>query len=378
MAERRQSLRRVDLDRLRVAACLSTFFYHAIQVFDLNPYYHLKSLTPSPALDVAARLLHAVRMPLFFLIAGMVGYLALARSTNREIMLQRAWRLLPPFLIGIVLLTPVIKYVELLDGRNISWQGITAVSGPPHPLELLRRYFSQLRWFSWSHMWFPLYLFLLAGLLMPAMRWLAKVEGDTRALALALLLPPAVLIAVEIVLRPLFPWHIPNLFWDWASVSVYATCMLAGAAFMRWPRLEELLQRWIVVSLALAALGIVLYLGVETWPGRNIGRALWLWGFVCVVIGARPMIERGNIPGERYLNEGVLPIYVLHHVPLILIAYAVKDLPWPIWQRFVVIVGGAVAVTFLVYHLLVRPFDWVRVAFGMTARERMREAKAVG
>ena len=42
--------RRRDLDRLRVLACLSTFFYHAIQIFDLNPYYHIKSLTLSPSI----------------------------------------------------------------------------------------------------------------------------------------------------------------------------------------------------------------------------------------------------------------------------------------------------------------------------------------
>ena len=65
--------RRRDLDRLRILACFSTFCYHAVQVFDLNPYYHLKSNTLSPGIDVAARLLHAVRMPLFFLIAGMVA-----------------------------------------------------------------------------------------------------------------------------------------------------------------------------------------------------------------------------------------------------------------------------------------------------------------
>ncbi len=84
------SPRRRDIDRLRVLACLSTFCYHALQVFDLNPYYHLKSATPSPALDVAARLLHACRMPLFFLLAGMVGYLALQRYSDREFFRQRA------------------------------------------------------------------------------------------------------------------------------------------------------------------------------------------------------------------------------------------------------------------------------------------------
>ena len=126
-----QSTRRKDLDRIRIAACFSTFCYHAIQVFDLNPYYHVKSNTLSPVLDVAARLLHAVRMPLFFMIAGMAGFLALQRHSDRDLVRQRARRLLPPFFIGIILFTPVVKYLELLDGRSIDWRGIIQLDASP-------------------------------------------------------------------------------------------------------------------------------------------------------------------------------------------------------------------------------------------------------
>ena len=73
--------------------------------------------------------------------------------------------------------------------------------------------------------------------------------------------------------------------------------------------------------------------------------ALWLWAFLCTAIGAGPWLRSGRIRGEAYLSEGALPIYVLHHVPLILIAWRVKDLPWPIWQRYGLIVAGSLAVT---------------------------------
>ena len=367
---REGSTRRKDIDRLRVLACLSTFCYHALQVFDLNPYYHLKSNTPSPALDVAARLLHACRMPLFFLVAGMVGYLALQRTSDREFIRQRALRLLPPFVIGIVLFTPWIKYFELLDGRSISWSGIAEVSkGPPEPLVFLRRYFTQLRWFSWSHMWFPLYLFLLGCLLQPVLRRLARWQWPSGLpVALALGLPLVALIGVEIVLRPVFPWHIPNLFWDWASVTVYVIALLSGAALVRWPALEAALQRGLPVTVGIALGGGALYLGVQAWPLTNIGRAVTLWGVVSVLIGLGPLLARRRIPGEHYLSDAVLPLYVLHHLPLIMIAFQVKNLPWPIWQRYGVMVLGAFAVSLAAYHFLVRPFDPVRMAFGLPRR----------
>jgi glucans biosynthesis protein C len=363
--------RRIDLDRLRVAACLSTFAYHAIQVFDLNPYYHLKSNTPSPALDVAAHLLHAVRMPLFFFISGMVGFAVALRVPARQLIWQRAVRLLPPFALGIIFLAPIIKYYELLDGRSIRWNGLVAVTDPLPSVGLfLQFFFTRIKFFSWSHMWFPLYLLIISALLLPVLYAL----GRTRALPLPAVqmaaIPLALLLAVELVLRPIFPFHIPNLFWDWASVSVYVICFISGAALMQWPELEALAHRRLRVALGLALGGAVLYvggasLGVPADLARYVGRGLWLWACLATAIGAGPWLRAGRIPGEAYLSEGALPIYVLHHVPLILIAWRVKDLPWPIWQRYGLIVAASLAATLLIYHVLVRPYDRVRFLFGM-------------
>lgn len=359
--------RRRDLDRLRVLACLSTFCYHAIQIFDLNPYYHLKSVTLSPGIDVAARLLHAVRMPLFFLIAGLVGYLFAARYTDSEVLKRRAIRLLPPFLFGILLLTPWVKYFEVLDGRTISWRGIVPLEGPPPDMaDVFRRYFTQGRWFSWSHMWFPLYLMIFAAVFLPVMRLLSRATWEPGRLSIALaLVPLAALTAAELVLRPLFPFHIPNLFWDWASVAVYATCFLSGAVLARWNALEIELRAWLPAALLIALAGAVLHVTGETTRLVGIGRALWLFGFLATLLALAPLIGRGRIPGEGYLSEAALPLYVLHHVPLIVIGFYVKDLPWPIWQRWSVIVLGAFAVTLLAYHLLVRPFAGMRFMLGM-------------
>lgn len=363
--------RRRDLDRLRIAACLSTFCYHAVQVFDLNPYYHVKSDTLSPSIDVAARLLHAVRMPLFFFIAGMVGFLALRRYSDREFMRQRAVRLLPPFVLGILLLTPAVKYIEMLDGRSINWRGIieTGIT-VPDMATFLRRYYTQQRWFSWSHMWFPLYLFLLGGALLPLMRRLADPARAAPSAMVVYLLPLLPLAAIELTLRPFFPFHVPNLVWDWASVAVYAVVMVWGAALMRWPDLEAAVRRALPLTLALLAGGVAIYVSEPAWPLKGIGRAMTLWGALMLAVALGPWLARGRIPGETWLADAVLPLYVLHHVPLLVIAYAVQDMPWPVWQRWLVIVAGAFAVTVALYGALVRPFRWSRLAFGLPATAR--------
>ena len=108
-----RSPRRKDIDRLRVLACISTFCYHPLTVFDFGAYSHIKSATTSAAFDIASRLLHTFRMPLFFLIAGMVGLLSLKRLSDKEVIRLRVWRLLLPFLVGVILFAPAIKYFEL-------------------------------------------------------------------------------------------------------------------------------------------------------------------------------------------------------------------------------------------------------------------------
>ena len=364
--------RRSDLDRLRVLACLSTFAYHPLTVFDFGVFSHIKSHTTSAAIDVASRLLHVVRMPLFFLIAGMVGYLSIRRHSDRDILRQRAQRLLIPFLVGVILLAPCIKYFELLDGRNINWRGAEALTGPPPEiLVFLRRFFTQLRWFSWSHMWFLLYLFLLGAALLPLMRRLARTEWQpsrSRPVALAPVGMLAVLLVNELALRPFFPAHVPNLIADWASVATYVICMIGGAWLVRFPDIEIWLQRWWPLLGLAVAVGIGCYASADAGLRLGVGRALTLWGALGLVIGLGPTLSRHQLPGETYLAEAVLPLYVLHLLPLVVIAFYVKDLDWPVGLRYATIAGGGFAVTLAIYHLLVRPFDLMRLALGLPAR----------
>lgn len=366
--------RRVELDRLRSLACLSTIILHTLQIFSTDPYYHIKSQQVSAAFDAPLWLLHALRMPLFFLIAGMVAFITLQRAGNAEFLRGRAIRLLPPFFLGILLITPWIKYLEVLDGRTITWHGIIVLTEPaPPPLVMLWRYFTHFfKFFSWSHMWFLFYLLLLSALLLPVLRAIERSTAQaTGRCALAAALSLATLVMIELVLRPYFPRHIPNLFWDWANVATYVVCFIAGAAIVRWPDLDQALRRALPLTAAVAAIGFVLFVVLErSLPVTGVGRAFWLWGVTGLALGAAPLLARGEIPGERYVGEGVLPLYVLHHLPLVAIGFVVKDLPLSFGLRFAIIVAGAFVVTFAVYHVLVRPYDPMRFLFGMPPQRK--------
>lgn len=364
--------RRIELDRLRSLACLTTIVLHTLQIFSTDPYYHIKSVVVSAAFDPWLWLLHALRMPIFFLIAGMVAFIAIGRASNKEFLRGRAVRLLPPFVLGIFLFAPWIKYFEVLDGRTITWHGIVYLTEPaPSPPVLLWRFFLHFfKFFSWSHMWFLAYLLLLSALMLPVLRFMQRSRADpTTRTGLVAALSLAALIAIELILRPYFPRHIPNLFWDWANVAVYIACFIAGAAVVRWPELQSALQRALPLAALAAAVGLVLFVVLDkAWPHTGIGRALWLWGMLALALGAGPVLARGTIPGERYVGEGALPLYVLHHLPLVAIGFYVKDLALPYGVRFAIIVAAAFIVTFTAYHFLVRPYNTMRFLFGMPPR----------
>jgi len=155
--------RRPELDLLRITACLIQFPFHTGMVFSHDPLYHIKNAVQLGAFDVITIFLHIWRMPLFFFIAGWAAVTALGSRTVRAFLGERTMRLGLPFVAGIILIAPPIKYLERLSGRNIKASGIEA---PVPPIDIdygtfLYRFFTRINWFSWSHLWFLFYLLLL-------------------------------------------------------------------------------------------------------------------------------------------------------------------------------------------------------------------------
>jgi glucans biosynthesis protein C len=168
-------------------------------------------------------------------------------------------------------------------------------------------------------------------------------------------LPLLLVLAVEVILRPVWG-DLHNLSGDWANLAIYSIMLVTGAAIVRWPVLEaQMVRQWPVFS-AIAVGGIGLMLGA--WDGlyAGIGRGMADWGVIGVLIGAQPMRRFGPLPGEAYLVRSQFSIYVLHHLPLVALAFLLCDMSWPIGVRFAAVMFGSIGATFAFYHLAVRPF----------------------
>jgi hypothetical protein len=205
-------------------------------------------------------------------------------------------------------------------------------------------------------------------LLVPLFRRIAHADFDAPRYAFVLI--GALLLAavgIEAGLRPLFPYH-HNLITDWANIAMYAMLMLAGAALVRWPPLEDSVRRLAPAFAVLTLLGVWLYALAPDigGPVARSARALITVGMLGLLIFLEPLLA-WRPAGKTPLLQSALAVYVLHFVPLLAIALLVADLPLPVWQRTAIITLATGAVTFALLRWLVWPFAPARRFFGIGA-----------
>ena len=69
--------------------------------------------------------------------------------------------------------------------------------------------------------------------------------------------------------------------------------------------------------------------------------------------------------GLQYANEAVLPFYILHQTITVAIGFYIANLDWA-WQiKLVILMAGTFFGAWGIYHFLIRPFNLIRLLFGV-------------
>jgi glucan biosynthesis protein C len=358
--------RRTDLDLLRIVICAAVILAHALLIFADEPRYHLKSPVEWPVASVVYAFLRLTTLSGFFMLAGWSAVVSLRRRSPLQFMHERVVRLLVPLAAGIVVLGPIIKYVELRDGRDLGMFGFRLV--PPLRIgfvEFVPRYFGRLNLVTWSHLWFLAYLFLLSLALLPVLARLARRAPVTTVPPWwVVLLPVLPIAAVLLALHGYWPF-LPDLFTDGPNLVFFGLCLLIGAGMAAWPGFEQRLRTQVPL---LAVVGLLGFAGMEVFGVSALGRvcvALTAWGVAGAVLGFAARHAPRHGPTMAYLGEATLPVYILHHVPVLLIGVAVLQSDLPAGVQVLLIWLPATVVSLAVYHWLVRPFAPMRFLLGM-------------
>ena len=167
------------LDWLRVLLILGVFVYHAVSPFRAGLDWHITNPERSVTVTSILIFIWPWALPLFFLVAGAASMLALRRRSNRQYVSERVARLLIPFIVGSILLSPLQAYLEAL--QRGTYQG-SFLSFIPEMLaeKTSGNLLTPLTFTEWGfHLWFLAFLFAYSLLALPVFSWFKGDAGQS-------------------------------------------------------------------------------------------------------------------------------------------------------------------------------------------------------
>lgn len=390
------SSRQAYLDWLRIAAILGVLLFHSARPFMQDENWHISNVQRSDLLSEFNFWLSRFRMPLLFFISGAVSYYMLIKYDGKYFVRQRFQRLIIPLLFGMLIIVPPQIYLERVSqGYSGSfWQFYPSIfKGVPYPEGNT----------SWHHLWFILYLFVYDLVSVPLFKWLLFGKGKrfteeklgwlAKGKNIYLLMIPSMLVFAGLTLQ--FPTK-NNLFDDWCMLIYWYLFVIAGYLVMCNQQLIESMVRNRRLSMLLA-FGSIIFINCLRWnnaePSDLLGESwrqspityLYLavfpiiaWSWVLMLVGyAKKYMNRAHRI-HSYVNEGLYPFFILHQTVIVTLAYYVVKVEESILAKYLFLVLVTLALCLFIYHTLIRPYNLVRIAFGMKPlkKEKITEAQA--
>ena len=148
------------LDWLQVLAVFGVFLFHATFTFSDIADWHIKNLEKSTFVTLYSLFFLLWAMAFFYLMAGATSWFSLQRRTSKRYIKERVNRLLVPYILGSILLTPIQAYYEL---THRSWWSSGSFFKFLIDLEAWKLYLSKVHPISFSstifgqigyHLWF--------------------------------------------------------------------------------------------------------------------------------------------------------------------------------------------------------------------------------
>jgi glucans biosynthesis protein C len=350
------------LDALRAAMMFLGIYLHAVVAYSPTGGWPYKAPQLTTTLDWSVGLIHVFRMPVFYVMAGFFAALLLQRYGLRRAADNRFWRIVVPFVVGWIILFPLVMFLAafgrfgpstaldfILSGRFLAYA---------HPL----------------HLWFLEYLivlYLLAIVVVMGMGWLPQ---DVRAqllrrfsLAVRSWWAPLIFAVPSFLAMLLMqrPWleDPPSFVPAGRIVLAYAIPFAFGWLLYLNTDLLETLSRRAWLYAALAAIASFAYLATFRIPiDREVAfylmRALHsvaLWLLIFSVTGLFLRYLGGHSALRRYLCDSSYFLYLAHMPVLIGFELLLRDVPLPPLAKIPLALAATIAVLLPLYRYGVRP-----------------------
>jgi len=348
------------MDFLRMALMLSGLVFHAGLFYtctELEAIWPFQEAKCHLAFDVLCGCLHLFRIPAFMAIAGFFSALLFERRGIIGIIINRFWRIIVPFLLGWIILFPVVMltiyYITHLGDENIlneTFKGLfssTLIEFKPKIT---------------IHLWFLYYLmFFYIALIFIRVLWKPRRQKSI-----------SLVLGVGIILSAIgFYYCDSGEFNGFYSFKPDFFSLLGFAAFFFFGYVLYYNQQWIncfkkiyllLFMLSIAPLGAYLLLRKGEFNlGDHLSKILMIlssvifsWMMIIALIGwVSDKFKRQNAL-IRYLSDASYWIYLIHLPVVLLIGGLLNDLIHISFLAWVLNILATSFLTILSYHFLVR------------------------
>lgn len=348
--------RRYDIDWLRVIAIGLLLIYHVAIGFQAWGILigFITNSKPWASLWIPMAMLNVWRIPLLFFVSGMGVYFAMQNRNWKQLLKERAGRILIPFVFGIFAIVPIHLFI-------------------------LQYYYHQPLHYRADpgHLWFLGNIFAYVLILLPAFFYVkrngaGKVVTQVKRLfstPFALILVIAAFIAEVLLVDP-HPYEMFAVTWHGFFLGLLA--FLFGFCFvLSGPPFWNMLLKWRWLFLVIATLLYVYRLLQPYWivPNFQLVIESCCWIFSVFAFGHKYL----NRPGKtlRYLSEAAYPVYIIHMIFLYLGSWLIFPLAIDLRVKFFLALAFTVAGCFIFYEFVIKRINILRILFGLRGKDRV-------
>jgi hypothetical protein len=345
--------RRYDIDWLRVIAIALLLIYHVVIVFQPWGFYigFIQSSETSDAIWIPMALLNVWRIPLLFFVSGMGVCFALRRRDWKQLLMDRAKRILLPLIFGSFFIVPGHVF-------------------------LFQKYYEQDIAYSpgMGHLWFLLniciYVTQIIGFAFLRKNYDYKFFNFIRRLLkhpyfIYLFMIPFILEA-ELVNPEYFSLYVGTghgfilgmlaFFFGFLFITI-------GDAF--WYAVEKTKTTSLIIAIALYLIRLFYY--DLSAPNFLTSIESMNWIFALFGFGYKYL----NKPGKTlsYLSQAAYPVYIIHMIFLYLASFMLLPLNLPLALKLILIVLLTFIGCFIIYDLIIKRIVFLRPLFGLKRKQ---------
>ncbi len=368
------------LDATRAFALLLGIVFHAsLSFMPVFIGWAVMDVSTSYIAGGFALISHTFRMALFFLIAGFFSAMVLHKTRTRDFLQSRAVRLGVPFIVGWLVLRPLLVSGWIAGGQSMRGdvdisvsllQGVASLTNLPNEL------------FVGTHLWFLYYLilFTLSAIALrscvlrsPRLHEATLVLGNklVRFLTGAKSAPLLLAVPTACCLWWMNHWGIDtpdkSLVPLWPVFCLYFGCFLIGWAFQHNRERFQVYSRLSLSNSVFALISISVLIALtpyESQPGYEcylwvkalfcLAYGLTMWTLIPLTLGLCKKLFSSPKAWISYLSNASYWLYLIHLPLVVALQIAVAELPLHWSVKLAAVCAGTVIIGLGLYEIGVR------------------------